>query len=114
MTKLEAVASKIGVGAEYMFGVYVKQANVEIVEFTISFIIATVFVSFCMFTLAKALKNDGFTDENFPTFYSLSFIITAFINIFLLINVLVEFGNVITCIFNPEFYALDKLFKSIK
>ena len=118
MEKLELVASKIGVTAEYMFGVYIQQARVEIMTFCVLAICAFLAWTTTYFIVRKTLKV-GFCFETSwggqdLTFNGFICIVSGIVSVAFLIAILVDSSNLFTCIVNPEYYALKELFTSIK
>jgi hypothetical protein len=115
MTKLEAVASKIGTTAEYMFGVFVTQAKVVVLTHSIVCVIFFLLLASALFMIFKVSKKDYWwdssTDLTFPAGFTIALCVLA---LFSGIVALAGMSNLITCIWNPEFYALKELFKSIK
>jgi hypothetical protein len=114
MSKLEAVASKIGVGAEYMFGVYCAQAKVVVLTHSIIMVVFAVFLITSIVIITYVTKKELWTGGHDLTLAGGLGIIVCIITLILGIYSIAELGKMITCIVNPEFYALKQLFYSIK
>jgi len=114
MTKLEVVASKIGVGAEYLFSIYVKQAYIEALKAAILIpaIIVTAFLCNWFWKKLEAMGKDAW---DMPHTHNLGAIITG-IGVFVMGIVFFAdtLPTIFECLLNPEYYALSKLLSQIR
>jgi hypothetical protein len=114
MSKLELVAQKIGVTAEYMFSVYCNQAKVVVITHSIVMITFVVMLIASIVIVTYVTKNGYWASNCDLTLAGGGAIAIIIITLVLGIYSISELGKVITCICNPEFYALKELFRSIK
>lgn len=109
--KLGALATKLGVSAEYMFGLYVKQAHISV--FTTSAGLCLSFLILCglgywLFRRRNVMfdaKHDG---EAIP------FVVIGVISVIVFIIAIIECpSKIVTCLYNPEYWALNKILNII-
>ena len=110
MTRIDVLAEKLGITAKYLFGVYVKQAYVEVMQFVIFFSIWTIVFATTMLVFRKSMQSSW---DN-PTFCNISVVIGGFISFVLGIVVLIESKGVFPCYFTPEYFAFNKILANIK
>ena len=110
MTRIDALAVKLGVTAEYLFGVYVRQAYVEVMQFVTFFSVWFIVFVLTMLAFRKSMQVSW---DN-PTFWNISVVIGGFASFVLGMIVLIESKGVFACYFNPEYFAFSKLIGSIK
>ena len=118
LTRIDTLASKLGVTAEYLFGVYVKQAYIEAASYMSYYVLygvfiigAVIFGKLCF----KRFKSEDFdADTGKGTAWLVSFIITC---IFCAVWTGISIGNIrytLLCFFNPEYFAFVKILNYIK
>ena len=112
---LRELAAKLGTTTEYLWGVMVKQAPVAIVGELC--LIATIVGSLiALYIIGIKLHKKGMLTE----FGSLSgtgcfFVIVALILTFIGIFVIpISIDSIATALFNPEYWALDRIISKIK
>ncbi len=110
MTRIDVLAAKLGVTAEYLFGVYVKQAYVEVMQFVAFFSVWIIVFGVTMLTLKKSMQ----TSWDNPTFCNISVIIGGILSLIIGMVVLVESKGVFACYFNPEYFAFNKILSNLK
>ena len=108
MDKLELLASKLGVTGEYMFGIYIKQASVQILSFIVFSCIWVLMLALTGWAIKYSIEKDAWKrDEVNPA--NLSVIIGGSASIILCVVFLTTLNTVLACYFNPEYYALKQL-----
>ncbi len=110
MTRIDILAEKLGVTAEYLFGVYVKQAYVEVIQFVLFFSVWAIVFTTTMLVFRKSMQSSW---DN-PTFCNISVCIGGFISVVLGMAVLIESKGVFACYFNPEYFAFKEILRNIK
>src|SRR5690625_2832396 len=96
---IETLAAKLGVAAEHVYGVLVRQAFVDGVRGVI-FAIVLAGVSYLMFRITtRVIRSE---DEAFAIFPIAAFVIT-------LVMALVFMYNGIGQLINPEYYAIREI-----
>lgn len=109
---LKALAVKLGTTTEYLFGILVAQAKVSAITSLIEIVFIYLF-GFILYKTHKNFQNRGVYDEyeegaGFPMFMALGIFAILFICTFFL------FENAINGLFNPEYWALDKILSVVK
>lgn len=110
LTRIDTLANKLGVTAEYLFGVYVKQAYVEVVQYII---LASIWGAVFTITLLAFKKSMSGSWDN-PTFYNIAAITGAVLSFVLTLAMMIEIGVAITCYLNPEYFAFKEVLSNIK
>ena len=110
MTRIDALAVKLGVTAEYLFGVYVRQAYVEVMQFVTFFSVWFIVFTLTMLAFRKSMQVSW---DN-PTFWNISVVIGGFASLILGMTVLIESKGVFACYFNPEYFAFKEILRNIK
>lgn len=112
LQRLDALAAKLGVTAQYIYGVYVVQARVEAIRDTIFgslFIMLALGAGFGGYRLIQwGRKTDN--EEDWP--FICGGIAESFSLLALLIS-LTHYYSALAAWLNPQFWALDALFKAI-
>jgi len=108
---LEKMAEKLGVTCEYLWSVLLKQAPLsgitDIIQYMVLGIVTWIFVKFCIKVHHKIQESDW--DE-------IAYLLLAFIGIFIAIYwtiIFFHFPETIWAFFNPEYWALKQILKSI-
>lgn len=112
---LAKLAEKLGTTTQYLWGVLIKQASVEIYIF-ISVFVLTIIGAIITTLLLKSTQK-YWDKENAPAiaWFTLTFgIIFAFATVIGLGYFLANITDVITSINNPEYWALQEVLKSIR
>ena len=112
VSKLEALANKLGVTAEFIFKVYTKQAYIEAIrDGFITFLLccATFGLAYGSYRLVKYAKEDSCDEWPFMMggiggLLSIGGLVWIFCNIWAIL------GEAL----NPQFWALQNIFQSIK
>lgn len=114
MQRLDALAAKLGVTAQYIYGVYVQQAHVEAIR---DVLIASLFLpgGVGLVYLAYRLFKWGAAQQKYDVDWPFAVGFFA--------GLLGVFLGALSCCFgysalgawlNPQFWALDALFKAVK
>lgn len=113
---LSELAAKLGTTVEYLWGVMIAQAQVEIYTFIGVFIAFLLSIGVLILTIA-GLNKYGLDDYSNPNTKGWGFIIFICISgVVVLTSLLVlisNFGDFITAINNPEYWALQEILKQI-
>lgn len=112
LQRLDALAAKLGVTAQYVYGVYVQQARVEAVRDTIWFCLLLL-VATALFVLARKLFQYGIKHraDEWP------FFVGGVTGIGGAVLIMVALGYAYSAVgewVNPQFWALDTLFRALK
>ena len=109
--KLDQVGLKLGETAETIWPWFIKQQYIngfsEICSWLISFIIMSFILKFSI----KGIINDD--DDGVEIAFAGS-IISGIIILFLIISFVIDGGNTLSQIINPEFNALQELLSMVK
>jgi hypothetical protein len=112
---LDKLAAKLGITAQYLWGVLLKQAPVYATTNLIEYAV-TIFAFFLLIRYRKAVNKvlrealEGDLDI-LGVLLCIVFVISA---VGWIISCLVSFDSTITAIVNPEYWALDRLLTAIK
>lgn len=113
---LSELAAKLGTTVEYLWGVMIAQAQVEIYTFIGVFIAFLLSIGVLILTIA-GLNKYGLDDYGNPDTKGWGFIIFICISgVVVLTSLMVlisNFGDFITAISNPEYWALQEILKQI-
>lgn len=108
---IQTLSIKLGVASEHLWAILIKQAHVEMIS-SFLFIIATIL---CIGCAIFASRRSAGGWDNVPTVYSLLSIICGTIgSVLLIVSLIVIIPNILTCLINPEYYALNKILSQIK
>jgi len=117
---IDSIAAKLGVAAEYVYPLMIKQAYVDgaisIAQVIVSLFIITVFVLAIKYYLMP-LNDDGDTRFELQSDIDLLFVILillGFASFFSLFFLCFGFSDAIKALVNPEWYAINKLLKLVK
>ena len=119
LTRIDTLASKLGVTAEYLFGIYVKQAYIEFASYISYYVLYGVFVIGTIIWGKYCFKR--FTSEDFDTDRNGRDIATLISFIIVCVGCVV-WGSVsisfiretLMCYFNPEYFAFNKILRTIR
>lgn len=114
---LNEVAGKLGVAAEYLYPVLLKQARIDGIVGIMSifgYLIAALGLAFLVMYLVR--KIEDMTGEFAETMALVGITIGGILSLFLLIVFIIELLNLevyITALLNPDWYILEKLLMQI-
>lgn len=117
LTLIDKLATKLGTTSEQMWNVLLAQANVRIVQESI-FILATVI--FCIALWRTHKKLSGNMPNQTHNYYYESELKETLMKIAVIIGIaailisIAGIMNIITCIFNPDYFALDQILSTLK
>lgn len=118
MTRLDVLATKLGVTAEYLFGVYVKQAHIVLFNNILWYLFVCVFLTSLGLWLKYNLKHMTVKrlDDCNPRAIAclVLLVITGTTVIGTFIGVASSLQNTLTCYYNPEYFAFTKILRHIK
>lgn len=113
---LEKLAAKLGTTAEHLWGVLVKQAHVEGVVGLVFITVATVAVlCWGFFIFPKLYKKYKAIQKEYGRYsddgegYLIAMVIGSVALGVLFLVSLGEVNNVVTCFYNPEYWALKRV-----
>ncbi len=108
---LNELALQLGTTVEFLWGVLLRQAQVEVIKGITYWIILIVLITVALkkvnFDFSEPVEN-----EDFPSFLFAGILITTFI-IALVMNV-VNIDNILNALLNPEYWALQQILEVIK
>ena len=108
---LEKLATKLGTTAEYIFGLYTKQAFIHgIGGFIIALLLVIIMIALLKLTIIPYLKADTFIKKEKQFIYALLGIFT----VIYVTAILVLISGATTALFNPEYWAFTQILKQIK
>jgi len=111
---LAKLAEKLGTTTQYLWGVLIKQASVEIYIFISIFVLTVIGVIITTLLLKYTQKYWDEEDTPAIAWFSLTLgIVCAFETVIGLVYSLTNIADVITSIINPEYWALQEVLKSI-
>ena len=103
LTRLDLLAAKLGVTSEHLWGVLIKQARIEVIESILTLIVVVMGILVCVYFWRKILQLGGSVG---------SVLLNAFFTSLLLIlsiGAVIDIMNIPTLLFNPEYWALQKV-----
>jgi hypothetical protein len=107
---LEAMASKLGVGASHLWGVLVKQAQVEAYAAVAGFGIWLVVITCLFFAAWRMNYKEGLRGaKGYDQLSHIPFIIGMILTVFGVLVFFLSFSGVVTGFVNPEYIAFTKL-----
>ncbi len=105
-TVLQALADKLGVTVEHLWGVLVRQAHNALIEqigwYIVALVALVVLIGFMRLSYEKTKKDEG---------WWIGVIVPAFLVAFILAGVMSSIGATLALINNPEYYALQKVLR---
>ena len=110
LTRIDALAEKLGVAAQELFAIYVRQAPLEFVDVAAVAVVLIIIGLLFKYSLSKMIKEEQFDDSGW-------WIVTGVTCVALFIFVAVEIGETaqaIKAVLNPEYYAITHLSELIK
>lgn len=108
LAQLDLLAQKFGTTIEYILSVYQKQAIVEL-TWSLIFMLITILSSIFLVKFYRKL-DDSMNEER----DSIIMWIWGIINLIMIFVVIVIIDNIITYIFNPEYWAIQHLISTFK
>lgn len=109
LQRLDALAAKLGVTAQYIYGVYVAQARVEAVRDSLFAVLGVFGVCVSIYLFRWAWRHDDTHDSSMYVGMG-SIALFVFSAATMLVSAYAAIGEWM----NPQFWALDALFKAIK
>lgn len=117
LTLIDKLASKLGTTSEQMWNVLMAQANVRIVQESLV-ILGTIAFCITLWKVHKKLSGKMPNDtQNYYYEYDAAEVMMwlgVVIALTLIIISVCSIGVIITCIFNPDYYALDQILSTLK
>lgn len=120
---LREICQKLGVGVEMIWSAYVKQAPLEPLSYLIMFSGIAILLSVVLLILSKVITLccDEKKDPFFKRFFnddnegvSFAFILVSFFLVITISCAIYCTPNVVTGVFNPEYWAAQKLLHAIR
>lgn len=102
LKRIDALAAKLGVAAEHVWGVLIKQARVEAATDAVGFILSLV----CAYWLIRWARYMLKTGKDGDGIIWIPFALCAF---FVLVAGIGSFSSIPTNVFNPEYFALKTI-----
>lgn len=118
-SRLDAIAAKLGVGTEHIWGILVKQAKLEGVSNLCVFVVVAI-VAICLFVAAQRCRRradvaskEEFSRDREDGYYHVSMIVYGLTAIASIISLCCLHDGLLLLL-NPEFAALTKLLDALK
>lgn len=113
---LESIASKLGTTTEYLWNVLLSEAKYDAIVSIIQLTIMTVFIYFTIKLHIKFCKeiddkNSIYYDNEYTV--GLPMIFAAIISAIFIFIILMGLPELISSIFNPEYWALKRILRNI-
>lgn len=113
MTRIDALAVKLGVTAEYLFGIYVKQAYINsvigICGITMIFVLLLGMIPVGVWFCKRIRNKEICTEWHFAWAAPMGVLTLIF-----LMSLTIELNNIVSGFINPEYYAFKEILKNIK
>lgn len=111
LQRIDALAAKLGTTAQYLWGVLIRQARIEVIE---NIICIAVFVAFgyAMFRVCAKYAHAWEDCDNFPE--AMASVFSGIAVVICMIVVAVAFCSIWTPLLNPEFWALKQVLGAAK
>jgi len=115
LARIDVLASKLGVAAEHLWEIMVRQATIEgVIELLVLGVLFMALVVFFRIFFEKKLFDYV---EDAPTPAGIAVVVSLFIAAVMIIVVAVSFcslADIVTKIFNPEYWAYQSLLGDVK
>ena len=110
-TKLiEQLATKLGTTSEYLWSVLLKQAWISSITDLVLY-----FIFICFFVFSYKYTKHTFNDNNKREDYQVAVtVISWVVSVILVVIMLSCIENTVSALFNPEYWALNKVLSSLK
>lgn len=108
LRRLDALAEKLGVATEYLWGVLIAQSKVAIVECIVGFIVGGLLLATTWYLSRKAAAADDYGYEGFALGSG-----ALLLGIIGIVVLLVATFSIWTPLLNPEYYALKQVLGAI-
>lgn len=111
---IDALAAKLGVAAEYVFEMLVRQKMIEGIAYSATLVVVSIILWFATYKLFRySNKNSAefCNDDDEGILYPLLFLGLASVFVFI-VDVMFLPGNIIQ-IFNPEYYAIKEILNAV-
>ncbi len=113
LTRLDLLAAKLGVTSEHLWGVLIKQARIEVIESILTLIVVVMGILACAYFWRKIIEFSTFDGSDLRLGGSVgSIALNIFFSGLLLIlsiGAFMDIMNIPTLLFNPEYWALQKV-----
>jgi hypothetical protein len=114
---LESLALKLGTTAEYLWGALIKQAHVSVIS-NLLLIVFTIVMGIILLRAHKwaSSEYDGYVrynDDN-GVFLTSGMIVFLLIWVGFVIGSIISVDEIITALFNPEYWALKQILGSVQ
>lgn len=111
---LEQLAAQLNTTVEFLWGVLLYQAKIQIVLFIVDIVIFTLF-TVGVVKLAKYGSRRFAKDNDFDQFgWIVLFIIIGIVEVGWTFGLLFDLNHVITALLNPEYWALQQILEFVK
>lgn len=116
---LEKLAKTLNTTVGHLWAVTVKQANIFIVTTIIDYIITAISVYLCYRVAKKIIPKIAEWDRDYDNtgkqiLWTCILVFWEIINLAFVIVSMAHIGDMITAIYNPEFWALEKILNMLK
>lgn len=109
---LQKLASKLGTTTEYLWQVLVNHAPIAAVNELISLIICIVYGIILLKIHKKLCKEDAYDTYDFP-FAGAAMVVASIVFVVYAIISLLDISDIVNGFFQPEYWALHKIFELI-
>lgn len=117
---IEQLAQKLGTTSKYLWNILLHQAPISATSTLVLYAI-TIIIGIIAFKIHKKLlapiPNDTYNDnlyEKYEIGAVLPMVLVALIIVIMTICCLIDFDNIVTGYFNPEYWALNKVLDTLK
>lgn len=112
---LQGLANKLGTTSEYLWSILLKQApvfaTVALAQYVVTVVVMVLLWRFRV-GISKAVTKGFEGDADILAFLGCA--IFAIVSVGWLLACIFTFGNVVTAIVNPEYWALEKILDTVK
>lgn len=108
---IESMAKGLGVAAEHVYGILVRQQVAEGITTTATFITVLAVLVFLLTRSIRGLKNSKRHSEDF---YLATTVVTSILTILVFVMTILEVPVAVMRIINPEYYAIMEIAEVIK
>ena len=112
---IEQLAQKLGTSVEYLWGVLIKQAEVEVITFFIALTLSAIAATSAIFMLKHSQKYWNYENAPLSAWVCLiGGIIVAICALIGFVGLILSIPDLISAIKNPEYWALKEVLSTIK
>ena len=109
-SRLDALAAKLGVTAEYLFGLYVRQAPLEAIYTLMLIAAALISAALLLGSIVLGMKK---CSKSFEDWCAAVGTVSGITFVVLLVASVIQASDVLAQLYNPEYWAVKEIISQI-